>query len=685
MSFTAAAFLLGTFAVAGPILAHLLARPRFRRVPFTMLHFLYAGQAEMESRRRLRDLLLLLLRCAIIVLLVLFFAGPSINTGKKQTIAKASYFLAVDNSLSMNYREGSRSLYQNAIDATAEFIQKSDEDAQFNLYPLAGAEPITELDRNAALVALRQIRTAPLQGDLRSYLSDLREAGISNPDAKIHTHIASDFTPPILQQITNLSEPIVVDSFQYEFSHPQEEISNCTIYDGDAKVGSDDTIQLQATLINDGPEPVRRTVVIRNLAQELHRFEVDLDAGEHRRIERGISFDTRPTSSYAIEIAYLEGDGLAEDDTYCMGLSIPKIESKRILVAGVNSRETFLPETAFQTLARNYPGEAIGVETITANVFNARNLQEIDLLVLTSIQQSIAQLLEPLTAFVKTGGRIVFFVSPMQSPACVQTFWEAGLLPALPQRLRSETTHTTQSPETSIENLPRALDVSALQALQNYKIGQAVLTGYYECEAKPDSLALWRLEDGPGFLYYSSLGLGSVLLVNTSADDSLGTLLKSPVSVAFCRTILGRQEPLQTHIFTSGEPIVLPKAENMKTISGSESGIQILSPNGNVLTAALTDFGIVLPPLQEIGWIKTAAEPALYAGINPPREELNLQQPEAQTLDASLHAIFQKRTEPESALQAKITTGTKPIWKQIGWVLIALILTETVVANRLKR
>ena len=71
MSFVNWIFLFGGLAVAGPVIAHLLARPRFRRLPFTMLRFLHTGQFESQSRRKLRDLLILLLRCAIIVLIAM--------------------------------------------------------------------------------------------------------------------------------------------------------------------------------------------------------------------------------------------------------------------------------------------------------------------------------------------------------------------------------------------------------------------------------------------------------------------------------------------------------------------------------------------------------------------------------------------------------------------------------------
>ena len=51
MSFLNILFLAGIAGVAGPVLAHLLARPRFRRIPFTMMQFLEEGQIESHRRR----------------------------------------------------------------------------------------------------------------------------------------------------------------------------------------------------------------------------------------------------------------------------------------------------------------------------------------------------------------------------------------------------------------------------------------------------------------------------------------------------------------------------------------------------------------------------------------------------------------------------------------------------------
>ncbi|MFM7818784.1 MAG: BatA domain-containing protein, partial [Verrucomicrobiota bacterium] len=76
MTFLTPLFLLGTLAVAGPILFHLVRQATRDRVPFSSLEFLRAAPPRLDRRSRVEHWLLLLLRCAAIVLLGLGFARP---------------------------------------------------------------------------------------------------------------------------------------------------------------------------------------------------------------------------------------------------------------------------------------------------------------------------------------------------------------------------------------------------------------------------------------------------------------------------------------------------------------------------------------------------------------------------------------------------------------------------------
>jgi hypothetical protein len=75
---------LGLTAVAVPVVVHLLAHQRAKRVPFPTLRFLRPTRLAAIRRRALEDMVLLAVRSAIIVAAVAAFAGPLWVTSARQ-------------------------------------------------------------------------------------------------------------------------------------------------------------------------------------------------------------------------------------------------------------------------------------------------------------------------------------------------------------------------------------------------------------------------------------------------------------------------------------------------------------------------------------------------------------------------------------------------------------------------
>src|SRR5215467_14576374 len=76
MSFLAPLFVLGSLAVALPIIFHLIRRTTKERTNFSSLLFLQPTPPRLTRRSRLEHLLLLALRCLAICLLALGFSRP---------------------------------------------------------------------------------------------------------------------------------------------------------------------------------------------------------------------------------------------------------------------------------------------------------------------------------------------------------------------------------------------------------------------------------------------------------------------------------------------------------------------------------------------------------------------------------------------------------------------------------
>ena len=106
MGFLSPWFLAGVAAIGLPVYLHLLRRHKADASPFSSLMFFERRTQSSIRHRRLRHLLLLSLRIAILILLALAFANPFINRSAASMGGNKLVLLVIDNSFSM--RTGAR-------------------------------------------------------------------------------------------------------------------------------------------------------------------------------------------------------------------------------------------------------------------------------------------------------------------------------------------------------------------------------------------------------------------------------------------------------------------------------------------------------------------------------------------------------------------------------------------------
>src|SRR3990172_7805939 len=105
MGFVTPALLGGALLIGVPIVLHLVMRREVRQLVFPALRFVQQRKSVNQHRLRLRQLLLLALRCAVICLLAFALARPTLRgsgvAGKEDSPIAAA--LVFDNSLRMTY------------------------------------------------------------------------------------------------------------------------------------------------------------------------------------------------------------------------------------------------------------------------------------------------------------------------------------------------------------------------------------------------------------------------------------------------------------------------------------------------------------------------------------------------------------------------------------------------------
>src|SRR5271163_491714 len=190
MGFLAPWFLAGAVLIGLPLYLHLLRRHTTTPRPFSSLMFFERRTQSSIRHRRLRYLLLLSLRLAVLLLIVLAFANPYLKRTAVSASGNNQLLLVVDNSFSM--RAGTR-----LADARREALSV--------LASRSGATPA----QVAALGSRLQILTQPIQdsatlraavqsieaGDSRSNYAELARAVRSLSEGtrvRIELHLFSD-------------------------------------------------------------------------------------------------------------------------------------------------------------------------------------------------------------------------------------------------------------------------------------------------------------------------------------------------------------------------------------------------------------------------------------------------------------------------------------------------------------
>lgn len=686
MSFAQLIFLFGGLAVVGPLIAHLLAKPRFRRLPFTMLRFLRTGQTESQSRRRLRDLLMLLLRCAIIVLIAMLFAQPRLLTEPETEETRPVYYLGLDNSMSMAYSDGSRSYFNELVDSAVDYIRSADDAGLFNICALASGDWASGLSKEAALAEVKGLKIVPNTADISGFLSVVGSTRSKEyEEGEVSVLVVSDFTPNTLEQFFDITEPAAVDNTDYKLIVSPKPINNAAVIDAHAKGFSDGKLIINATVINYGQAEQSRQLAAKIGENKLASADVELSANQRTTYPVKIDIDVSGAEQLylPVELSLSAGDGVRADDTFYLAVSVPEHETVNVLLADSGRREMFLLKTAINALSRRDSYNIVSIKQVLCGDITLSDLEWADVIICSAMRDARLGYIAPdLKNFVKAGGKIIFFMTDDPSRQVVEQLWGQDVLPALPGRCIREAAYIQPR---ACDNHPLGMDKFAAKSLSNYRIDKIVLTGYLECEQHTESICVWRLQNGSGFVFLKPLGNGVAILVNTSVDDSLGSLTKSNASIAFCQYLLGQSNRISEHSFACGERVMLP-ASDMEVRSTRQKQFWVETCDGRKREVDLVESLLLVPNPAGIGWVKTLNKPTRYAGINLPDGETDMTKPTVQEVASVMGRVFRPQIGQDTAT-AEIFGDKeyKPIWNIFAWLIIALLLAEATIANRLKR
>ena len=165
MIFANPLLLAGTALVALPILLHLLMRRRPRHIEFPAIRFVQRRHDTNRRQLRLRHWLLLALRAAVIAILALALARPTVKlsgTSLGSQEAPAAAALVFDTAARMGYRQENRTRLDVAREFGLKLLGQLPRESRIAVLDTRlGTTAVFQADRGSARQRIERLETVP--------------------------------------------------------------------------------------------------------------------------------------------------------------------------------------------------------------------------------------------------------------------------------------------------------------------------------------------------------------------------------------------------------------------------------------------------------------------------------------------------------------------------------------------
>lgn len=463
----------GAAAVAAPIIIHLLARRRFRRIRWAAMEFLIDAEKRNRRRVRLEEMILLALRCLAIILIALLVARPFVRpTGVAAILGgteRTERIFLVDDSFSMGYDTGGSTSFSRAKESLLNLLNRLREHAPQDTVtiltssqldsPLAAGALLDE--RQLELIRARIEALASSQTRLSTdacigALAELLTRDSSAVSAAIY--VISDF------QRNNWVDRARASGAAGALAEPlkawadSDRALRMILVD----VGDDDAQNLAVTQL----EPARRQVVAgvevpirvtlsNHMASNVDAVDLQVAVGQvpaaTARVDRLFAGGTAtaeipvifPVAGDDVVRIELPPDNLPTDNV--RSLAVEVTDSVRVLlVNGEQSADTYSDEVHLLATALRPEGSVFSGNTITIitdSDLDATDFSGYHLVVLANVYRVSEPAADALHRFVFDGGGLAIFLGDQVSDPLLYnaTLYREGrgLLPASLQAIIS--------------------------------------------------------------------------------------------------------------------------------------------------------------------------------------------------------------------------------------------------------
>jgi hypothetical protein len=508
LSLLAPLFLAGILAIGLPLWLHRLSSENPNRQPFSSLMFLEAGEPRRILAKNLQYLLLLALRIAVLVLLALAFAQPTLWRSPQAAAGDGArlHVIALDASASMAYEDR----WERAQDEALDIVEAMAPDDRGQVL-LAGrtTQLLTSetLDRADVRPAVNPAAPGVFHLDYGLFTRAL-DGVVRAAELPVVMHIVTDAQQTGLP--TRFADLAPRQSMELQVHDiGGEAADNWAV---DVLTGSALSGELQAGVRSFAARSADKTLRLTHNGQVVDERVVTVDAGGRAQVT--FAPLALAAGSNRVRVDLRPADGLVEDDARILALQRPEPRPVLLVSGDLRDRDTLFVESAMQSLTQL----ALSVNKVAPSAMGDRQLTDYNFVVIADAAALDAGQTAALRAYVEAGGAVLQALGPRSTgltavPLTGQTF-------AVTPGVRSQSYAAVGAMDASH---PALRGVGSLRTAKFFR--------HAPIEPGPNDQVLISLDNGAPLLLESTVGVGRVLSFTSSLDREWNDLAVQPAFV----------------------------------------------------------------------------------------------------------------------------------------------------------
>jgi hypothetical protein len=563
-----------------PLVLHLLNKGFPRHFNFPSIELIKATMARRSKVHRWRHWILLLLRTLFLLLLLLAFLQPVWRRfgGNPADHSGRQVLIVLDHSVSMEHKGDGPTARERAIYEATKLIDSLGVNDTLNLLLM---EPNVSTcfvslskDTGEAKRFLQQLKPGLGRADVN--LANAAAARLLPPTAtRPEVYYVSDFARKKWANASFTALPPAAKLFFVDVGPAQR--GNRAILDArpsQTEILAGDTLPLAVTLGNFSPEPFRDRVTV--TLDRRFRFDQEVVIPPWSEEKITVPVSVGGPGVHLCEVR-LPDDALEYDNHFFLTLTVQEKEEVLIVTDRADDKKSsaYFLKTALNPFADE--AGSLRPQLIGSGDLSSARLAGVQKMFFTHVNALSAPASEAVAKFLAQGGGLVYFLDGPADPgnlAALEQLFGPGTLPVRLAR-RVIATNATAGAQQIARGDFQSPCLKLFQGDGRQTLGLLEFYDYYQAAATGAGEVLLEYGDRSPALASLHHGLGTLLLLNFSADENSSNLARQRIFPAWIQNLM------KTLATAEAPPSAYAIWETLHTeIWRSEMRTDLISPAG---------------------------------------------------------------------------------------------------------